>query len=128
MAPVLWLAMAREDLRAMAEEQAALRRVATLVARGAAPADIFALVAQEIARVTGLEMVMIGRYDLDRTVTLTGAVGEHPFQPGTRWSLDGTRVSSQILDTGRSVRSGPGCRLGSNGRGSAPTRTCCRCG
>ncbi len=98
---------ASEDVRALAEEQAALRRLATIVAQGAAAEDIFALVAQEIARVTGLEMVMVGRYEHDRTVTLTGAAGEHPFQPGTRWPLDGKSVSSQILDTGRSVSSDP---------------------
>src|SRR4029453_6755847 len=90
-----------------AKEQAALRGVAPLVAQGAPPAEIFALVAQEIARVTGLEMVMVGRYEPDRVVTLTGAAGEHPFRPGTRWPLDGRSVSSQILDTGRSVTSDP---------------------
>jgi PAS domain S-box-containing protein len=98
---------AREDLRRLADEQAALRRVATLVAQGAPPDEIFALVAQEIARVTGLEMVMVGRYEADGVVTLTGAAGEHPFRPGTRWPLAGRSVSSQILDTGRSVTSDP---------------------
>jgi PAS domain S-box-containing protein len=100
-------AQAREDLQRLAAEQAALRRVATLVAQGAPPDEIFALVAEEIARVTGLEMVMIGRYEPDRMVTLTGAAGEHPFQPGTRWTLAGRSVSSQVLDTGRSVTSDP---------------------
>ena len=56
---------------------------------------------------TGLEMVMVGRYGHDRTVTLTGAAGEHPFQPGTRWPLDGESVSSRILDTRQSVSSDP---------------------
>jgi PAS domain S-box-containing protein len=102
---------AREDLRRLAEEQAALRRVATLVAKGAPPDEIFARVAEEIARVTGLEMVMVGRYEPDRMVTLAGAAGEHPFQPGTRWPLDGRSVSSQILDTGQSVTSDPYDRM-----------------
>ncbi|HEX4838504.1 MAG TPA: GAF domain-containing sensor histidine kinase, partial [Solirubrobacteraceae bacterium] len=104
-------AQAREDLRHLVEEQAALRRVATLVAEGAEPEDIFALVAEEIARATGLEMVMIGRYYPEQTVTLTGAAGDHPFQPGTRWPLDGKSVSSQILDTGRPVSSDPYHRM-----------------
>lgn len=102
---------AREDLHQLVEEQAALRRVATLVAEGAEAEDIFALVAEEIARVTGLEMVMIGRYHPEQTVTLTGAAGDHPFQPGTRWPLDGESVSSQILDTGRPVSSDPYHRM-----------------
>ena len=44
-------------------------------------------------------------------MTLTGAFGEHPFQPGTRWPLDGKSVSSQVLDTGRSVTSDPYHRM-----------------
>jgi PAS domain S-box-containing protein len=100
-------AQAREDLQRLADEQAALRRVATRVAEGAPPEEVFGLVAEQIARVTGLEMVMVGRYDPDRVVTLTGAAGEHPFRPGTRWPLAGRSVSSQILDTGRSVTSDP---------------------
>ena len=40
--------MSGDDLRVLAEEQAALRRVATPVARGAAPEDVFAAVAEEV--------------------------------------------------------------------------------
>ncbi|MGZ4222707.1 MAG: GAF domain-containing protein [Solirubrobacteraceae bacterium] len=104
-------AQAREDVQRLAQEQAALRRVATLVAQGAPPEDVFSLVAQEIAGVTGLEMVMVGRYDPDRTVLLTGAAGDHPFQPGTRWPLDGRSVSSQVLETGRPVTSDPYAKM-----------------
>jgi GAF domain-containing protein len=39
----------RDQLARLAEEQAALRRVATLVARGVAPAEVFAAVAHEVA-------------------------------------------------------------------------------
>jgi hypothetical protein len=38
----------------LAEEQAALRRVATLVAGGARPADVFTAVADELGRLIGL--------------------------------------------------------------------------
>jgi pilus assembly protein TadC len=41
---------AEERNRALAEEQAALRRVATLVARGLPPTEIVAAVAEEIGR------------------------------------------------------------------------------
>jgi uncharacterized protein YoaH (UPF0181 family) len=37
-----------EDLRGVAEEQAALRRVATLVARGVAPGGLSAAVTEEV--------------------------------------------------------------------------------
>jgi PAS domain S-box-containing protein len=100
-------AQAREDLHQLAEEQAALRRVATLVAQGAPPEQIFALVAQEIARVTALELIVIGRFEPDRTMTSIGAAGEHPYQPGTRWPLEGGNVSSRVLDTGRPVTIDP---------------------
>ena len=100
-------AQARQDLRRLAEEQAALRRVATEVAEGATPDRIFGLVAEEIARVTGLEWIVIGRFEPDRTMTPIGAVGDHPYQPGTRWPLDGGNVSGRVLDTGRPVTVDP---------------------
>ena len=100
-------AQAREDLQQLAAEQIALRRVATAVAEGAAPEEVFARVAQEIAHVTGLELIVMGRFDADRMMTSIGAAGEHPYQPGTRWPLDGGNVSSQVLDTGRPVTIDP---------------------
>src|SRR6185503_12341867 len=48
-ATALFNAAAREDLRRLVDEQAALRRVATLVAEGAEPADLFAAVAREVS-------------------------------------------------------------------------------
>jgi GAF domain-containing protein len=48
---------ARQDLRRLADEQAALRRVATLVAKGATPEDVFAAVAREVAQVLDLPLV-----------------------------------------------------------------------
>jgi GAF domain-containing protein len=100
-------AQAREDLQRLAEEQAALRRVATRVAEGAPPEGVFGLVAREIARVSGLELIVIGRFNPDRTMTSIGAAGEHPYQPGTNWPLDGGNVSSRVLDTGRPVTIDP---------------------
>jgi hypothetical protein len=47
-------AESREALRVLADEQAALRRVATLVARGVPPAEVFTAVAQEVGSVLGL--------------------------------------------------------------------------
>ena len=43
-------AEARAEVRRLAHEQAALRRVATLVARESPPAEVFAAVAEEVAR------------------------------------------------------------------------------
>jgi len=61
---------ARVELRAIADEQAALRRVATLVARATPPAAVFAAVAEEVAQVLpAADLAVISRYDdVDATV------------------------------------------------------------
>jgi PAS domain S-box-containing protein len=95
---------AREDLRRLADEQASLRRVATLVARGAPPAEVFAAVAREVAQVLDLPLVEMCRYEPDGTATVIGAAGEHPFQTGTNWALDGPSLTALVRRTGRAAR------------------------
>jgi hypothetical protein len=66
-------AVAAERARGeIADEQAALRRVAMLVVRGAAPAETFGFVAAEIGRLYGAEVAVVFRYDPDRTGTVVG--------------------------------------------------------
>jgi signal transduction histidine kinase len=95
---------ARADLRELADEQAALRRVATLVAQGAAPAVVLTAVAREVAERFELPMVEMVRYDSQSTATVVGATGDHPFQPGTRWVLDGPSLTATVRRTGRPAR------------------------
>jgi PAS domain S-box-containing protein len=95
---------AREDLRRLADEQASLRRVATLVAQGGSPADVFATVAREVAQVLDLPLVEMCRYEPDGTATVIGASGDHPFQPGTNWALDGPSLTAMVRQTGRPAR------------------------
>jgi PAS domain S-box-containing protein len=95
---------AREDLHRLADEQTSLRRVATLVAHGAPPAEVFAAVAREVARVLDLPLVEMCRYEPDGTATVIGASGEHPFQPGTKWALDGPSLTALVRHTGRPAR------------------------
>jgi GAF domain-containing protein len=95
---------ARRDLRRLADEQAALRRVATLVAKGAMPEDVFAAVAREVAQVLDLPLVEMCRYEPDGTATVIGATGEHPFQPGTNWPLDGPSLTALVRRTERPAR------------------------
>ena len=59
-------AQARMELRGYAEEQAALRRVATLVARAAPPEEVFAAVAAEVGRLLGVDSRRWRRYDAGR--------------------------------------------------------------
>ena len=47
--------------------RASLRRIATLVAGGAASAEVFAAIAREVARVLGVSLVAMWRYESDGT-------------------------------------------------------------
>jgi signal transduction histidine kinase len=97
-------------------QQAALRRVAGLVAAGAPPSELFAAVAYEVAQVTGSALVQIQRFEPDDSVTVAGAWGAepHPFQPGTKWSLEGSQIAGPIKRSGRPVR------IDDFGQGSGP--------
>ena len=96
---------AEAGLRRLAEEQRALRHVATLVARGTAPAEIFASVAQEVAGALDVALVSVVRYEPDGSAVQVGAWGrENPFPVGTRWPLDELSVSGQVARTGASAR------------------------
>ena len=55
----------RTRLRELAEEQAALRRVATLVARGIDPVEIFSAVAEEAGRLLQVGQTNMIRYESD---------------------------------------------------------------
>jgi signal transduction histidine kinase len=97
-----------EDTRLLrlAEEQAALRQIATLVASGAPPAEVFSAVAREVSEVMHLPMVGVYRYDSDGLVTVIATCSDRPhvLQPGTRWPLDGTSMIAQVHNTGRPAR------------------------
>jgi GAF domain-containing protein len=97
----------RTALARLAEEQAALRRVATLVARGAAADELFAAVTGEVGRLLGAHLAGMGRYDSDDTVTVLTAWGAedeaHPLVPGP-WPLEGGDLASIVFRTAQSVR------------------------
>jgi PAS domain S-box-containing protein len=97
----------REHDAVLAAREGSLRRIATLVAGGAASAAVFAAIAREVGRVTGLPLVAVWRYEPDgTTATVIGVWGDrpHPFQAGTRWPLDGPGICAQVLKTGRPAR------------------------
>jgi signal transduction histidine kinase len=101
-------AQARAELGEFAEEQAALRRVATLVARGAAPEDVVAAVAEEAGRLLGAHFANINRYEPDGTAramaawSSTGAATPIPI--GARASLGERNVNTMVFRTGRAAR------------------------
>jgi hypothetical protein len=79
---------AREEITRLAEEQAALRRVATLVAEGVGTDELLAAVAKEVAGVVGLAAATIDRYDADGSTTVLAAHGEHMWTVGSRWPVE----------------------------------------
>ncbi|MDQ6852777.1 MAG: GAF domain-containing protein [Actinomycetota bacterium] len=97
----------RDELTRLVEKQAALRRVATLVAEGAPSADVFGAVAKEVSQVMHLPIVGVFRYDgaaATMTVIADWSDRPHAFQPGTRWPLDGSSMTARVLQTGRPAR------------------------
>jgi PAS domain S-box-containing protein len=95
---------AERDIRRLADEHAALHRVATLVAEQATPSEVFVAVAQEVRRVLGAPLVEISRFEGDGSMTVLGTSGEHPFRTGSRWPLDGPTASALVLETGRPAK------------------------
>ena len=100
------MAVAQSD--GIAEEQAALRRVATLVARAAAPEHVFAVVAEEVGRVLSADTTAMSRYDPDGKATVVGGwvrSGEVARVPlGTRMEVGGRNVTTLVFRTGRAAR------------------------
>ena len=112
-------AQARMELRGFAEEQAALRRVATLVAAGAPPEGAFAAVADEAGRLFLVDVANMCRYEPDGTATMVASAGGR-FAVGGRLKLEGNNGATLVYQTGRAARmesyassSGP---LGDQGR------------
>jgi GAF domain-containing protein len=80
-------AQARMELRGFAEEQAALRRVATLVARGGSSQEVFAVVTAEVGMMLNRDFTLMNRYEPDRMVTVVGAWAREGGAPWSRWGV-----------------------------------------
>jgi PAS domain S-box-containing protein len=99
------LEASRDEIRVLAEEQAALRRVATLVARGTAPYAVFAAVGREVGEMLGVDATHLGRYEADGTVVSVAQWGRYPGVPiGAPFPLEGDSVSARVLRTGKPAR------------------------
>jgi signal transduction histidine kinase len=93
-------------LARLADEQAALRRVATLVARGVPQEELFAAVTDEVAGLLPVDFAHMGRYEPDGTITVLAASGTtvDRFPVGQRWRLGGRNLATIVFETGRSDR------------------------
>jgi signal transduction histidine kinase len=95
-----------DELSKLAEEQAALRRLATAVARGVPAAEIFRAVAEEIGPLLGADDAAVVRFGPDRAATVMAGAGgwvaelDHPLH----LELDDSLAITQVFRTGRSAR------------------------
>jgi signal transduction histidine kinase/putative methionine-R-sulfoxide reductase with GAF domain len=98
--------MSGEELRLLADEQAALRRVATLVAGGAASEELFAAITEEVGRLLPVDFADLSRYEHDGTITMLATWGTtHALLPtGARLKLGGKNLSTIVAETGASAR------------------------
>ncbi|MGH2967955.1 MAG: PAS domain S-box protein [Solirubrobacteraceae bacterium] len=94
-------------LRSLAEEQAALRRVATVVASEADQERLFAVVTEEVGRLLGAHSSNTVRFELDGTAVVAGAwstSGVRAVPVGTHEALDGPTVAARIRRSGHPER------------------------
>jgi PAS domain S-box-containing protein len=96
-----------QALRSLADEQAALRRVATAVASDVDQEPLFAIVTEEVGHILGAQSANMVRYEPDGGATVVGAwsTGDVVAVPlGMRVALDGQTVAARVLRSGRPER------------------------
>jgi HAMP domain-containing protein len=101
------LERSRDELSTMADEQAALRRVATLVARGAPSEAVFAAVAEEAGRLLDADETALARYDPPGHVTVVAGwsrTGDPPGPAPRQFPLGGSNASTRVFQTGGPAR------------------------
>ena len=92
------------EFRRIADEQAALRRVATLVARGVGPDPVFAAVDEEVATLIGTDNTAIVRFEPDGEATVMGGYAALNSPSGSRGTLDAHSAMASVQATGYAAR------------------------
>ncbi|WP_433200667.1 GAF domain-containing protein [Dactylosporangium sp. CS-047395] len=93
----------QQEATSLATTQAGLRRVATLVARGTDPADVFDAVTEELGRILGRGFpVMLIRYDPDGTAARV--IGRSEPTDIDYVPVDGDSLVAKVYRTGRAAR------------------------
>lgn len=103
------LEMSHDKLRRVADEQEALRRAATLVARADSPHEVFEAVAAELGRILDADVIVVNRFEPDRMETVVGSWRSgRDLDPapsvGSRWCLEGRSLEARVERTGRPAR------------------------
>jgi signal transduction histidine kinase len=106
MATAIANTQSREALTHIADEQAALRRLATLVATGVPPTEVLQAVTREVGSVLGASGAITVRFDADGESTVLASVGDHPprMRVGGRLKLEPPLAMGRVLRTGRPAR------------------------
>jgi PucR C-terminal helix-turn-helix domain/GGDEF-like domain/GAF domain len=96
------------EYRRLAAEQAAVRRLATLVARGVEPSEVFGAVAEEMRRCVPADIAGLWRFDTDGEITMVAAAAD-PAAParwpvGTRTPVESNTLAAQVQHSGRPAR------------------------
>lgn len=94
------------SLGQLADQQAALRRVATLVARGLPSAEVFAALAREAGRLLNAEIANIARYEADDTMTVMAGWSERGghMPVGGQFAIEGLNLATLVSRTLRPAR------------------------
>jgi PAS domain S-box-containing protein len=97
---------AESELRRLAGEQAARRRVATLVATGVSPAEVFSSVAEEVERLFDAKATAIGRREHDGEIAVVASSGtmRDVLPVGSRLKVESAWALATVIRTGRSAR------------------------
>jgi len=101
----------QNELRGLADEQAALRRVATLVAEGVSADELFLAVANEVGNVLAVPGVVLDRFDPDGTAVTVALANDPDWEMATRivyhgrrWPKGGGGLHGLVWATGRPAR------------------------
>ena len=97
---------AHAEVERLAAEQAALRRVATMVARESPPEQVFTKVAEEVGLLLQADAAAVWYYETDGDATVIGCWGElgGTLPIGRRMKLDGDSVTALVYRTRRPAR------------------------
>ncbi len=98
---------AADQVSQLAQRQAALRRVATLVARGVSPAEVFTAVADEVAHALRVQNCVLVRYSGNESCELVAAhdkVQLDKIPVGGVFPLDGENVAAMVFQSGTTAR------------------------
>ena len=96
------------EYRRLAAEQAALRRLAALVARGVEPSEVFDAVVKEMRRCLPTDRAGLWRYETSGEITLLAVDHRSPapvkWPVGTRSPIDGNTLAATVQCTGMPAR------------------------